>query len=93
MAIQIPPLAFLALRYGAVAVAGFAAARYAKPGRFSDAVEGEMDSAPDGFDVRKAPGQLSMAGKFTKTLRAGRFGPGFRVEGTALARLKIRRLS
>lgn len=93
MAIPIPPLAFLALRYGAVAVAGYAAARYAKPGRFSPAVEAEMDAAPDGFQVCKAPGQLAAAAKFTKNWRAGRFGPRFRVDGTALARLRIRRLT
>lgn len=92
MALNIPPMAFIALRYGAVAVAGFAAARYAKPGRFSDAVEAEMDAAPDGFDMRKAPGQLAAAGKFSKIWRAGRVGPRFRVDGTALARLRIRRV-
>lgn len=93
MAVQIPPLAFIALRYGAVAVAGYAAARYSKPGRFSPAVEAEMDAAPDGFDLRRASGQLAAAAKFTKDLRAGRYGPRFRVDGTALARLRIRRLT
>lgn len=93
MAIQIPPLAFIALRYGAVAVAGFAASRYAQRGRLSPAVEAEMDAAPDGVQVCKSPGQLAAAGKFTKDWRAGRFGPRFRMDGTALARLRIRRLT
>lgn len=93
MAIPIPPLAFIVLRYGAVAVAGFAAAKYAPRGRLSPAVEAEMNAAPDGVQMCKAPGQLAMAGKFTKVLRAGRFGPKFRMDGTALARLRIRRLT
>lgn len=92
MALNIPPMAFFVLRYGAVAVAGFAAARLAPRGTLSPAVEAEMDAAPDGMQVRKAPGQLAAAGKITKTLRVGRFGPGFRMDGTALARLKIRRV-
>lgn len=93
MALNIPPMAFIALRYGAVVVAGFAAARYAPRGRLSPAVEAEMDAAPDGFQMCKAPGQLAAAGKITKYWRAGRFGPRFRLDGTALARLRIRRIA
>ncbi|OAN79052.1 hypothetical protein A8B78_01470 [Jannaschia sp. EhC01] len=93
MALNIPPMAFIVLRYGAVALAGFAAARYAPRGTLSPAVEAEMDAAPDGVQVCRAPGQLAASGKITKTLRAGRFGPRFRMDGTALARLRIRRLT
>ena len=93
MAIQIPPLAFFVLRYGAVAVAGFAAARFAPRGRLSPAVEAEMDAAPDGLQLCKAPGQLAASGKITKNWRVGRFGPLFRIDGTALARLRIWRLT
>ncbi|ABD53238.1 hypothetical protein [Jannaschia sp. CCS1] len=93
MALNIPPMAFIVLRYGAVAVAGFAAARFAPRGTLSPAVEAEMDATPDGMQMCKAPGQLAAAGKITKTLRVGRLGPMFRVDGTALARLKIRRLT
>ena len=93
MALQIPPLAFVALRYGAVAVAGFTAARYAPRGRFSSAVETEMDAAPDGVMMCKAPGQLAASGKITKNWRIGRFGPRFRMDGTVLARLRVRRMT
>ncbi|GAB5447086.1 hypothetical protein [Gymnodinialimonas sp.] len=93
MALNIPPMAFVVLRYGAVAVAGFAAARWAPRGSFSPAVEAEMNAAPDGVQLCKAPGQLAASGKITKTLRLGRIGPKFRVDGTALARLRLRRLT
>lgn len=93
MALNIPPMAFIALRYGVVAVAGFAAARMARPGRFTPEVEAQMDAAPDGLRFRKAPGQLAASGKITKYWRAGRLGPRFRLDGTALARLRIRRLT
>lgn len=92
MALNIPPMAFIALRYGAFAAAGFAAARFAPRGRLSPAVEAEMNAAPEGVQMCKAPGQLAVAAKITRTLRVGRFGPRFRVDGTALARLRIRRL-
>ena len=93
MAIQFPPLAFVALRYGSVAVAGFAAARFAPRGRFPRAVETEMDAAPTGFRLRKARGQFSGSARITRNWRIGRLGPRFRIDGTALARLKIRRLT
>jgi hypothetical protein len=93
MALNIPPIAFLALRYGAVAVAGFTAARLARRGRLSPAVEAEMDAAPDGVQLCKSPGQLAAAGKMTRTLQAGPFGPKFRIDGTALGRLRIKRLT
>ncbi|WP_224816753.1 hypothetical protein [Hasllibacter sp. MH4015] len=93
MALQIPPMAFLALKYGAVAAAGFTAARLAPRGRFPQAVEAEMDATPNGLRFRKAHGQLSAAGRITRDWRAGRFGPKFRIDGTALARLRIRRLT
>lgn len=93
MALQIPPLAFLVLRYGAMAAAGFAAARFAPRGRLSPAVEAEMNAAPDGVQICKAPGQLAASAKITRNWRAGRLGPRFRIDGTALARLRIRRLT
>ena len=93
MALNIPPMAFVVLRYGAVAVAGFAAARYAPRGKFSPAVEAEMNAAPDGVQMCRAPGQLAASGKITRTLRLGRFGPKFRLDGTALARVRMRRLT
>lgn len=91
MALNIPPMAFIVLRYGAVAVAAFTAARLAPRGTLSPAVEAEMNAAPDGLQMCRAPGQVAAAGKITKTLRTGRLGPRFRIDGTVLARLRIRR--
>lgn len=93
MALQLPPLAFIALRYGAVALISYAAARRAPLGRLSPAVEAEMDAAPAGLQMRKDAGQISGSARFVRDWRAGRFGPRFRVDGTALARLRIRRVA
>lgn len=93
MALHIPPLAFLALRYGVVAIAGFTAARMAPRGRFTPEVAAQMDAAPEGLRLRREGGELSGSAKLTRVWRAGRGGPRFRVDGTALARLRIRRLT
>jgi len=92
MALPVAPLAFIALRSGLVAVAGYTAARLAPRGRFTPEVRAQMDAAPEGLRLRKDKGELSASAKIARGLRAGRFGPRLRVEGTALARLRIRRV-
>ncbi len=93
MAIQMTPLAAIALRYGVTAAAGFIAARFIPRGRFPQPVEAQMDAAPQGIRLRKSRGQISGSARLTQTKRLGRFGPRFRIDGTALARLRIRRLT
>lgn len=99
MAVTIPPLAFLALRYGAVALAGYVAARHAPRGRFSRAVEAEMDAAPPGVHLARDESpdgrqrQVAGSARLIRTFGTGRLGPRFRIDATALARLKIRRLA
>ena len=93
MAIQMTPLAVFALRYGAVAVAGFAAGKYLKRGRFPRAVEHELNVAPEGIRLRRDKGQISGSAKVTRLARIGRFGPKFRVDAAALGRIRIRRLA
>ncbi len=93
MALQLTPFAAIALRYGAVATAGFVAARLIPRGRFPNVVEAQMDRAPKGLRLRRAHGQISGSARITRHTRLWRFGPRFRIDGTALARLKIRRLT
>lgn len=93
MAIPLTPLAALALRYGTAMAIGYAAARAIPRGRFPRAVERQMDHAPRGLRLRKARGQITGSGRFTHITRLGRIGPRFQIDGTALARLKVRRLT
>ncbi|MEJ6391191.1 hypothetical protein [Gymnodinialimonas ulvae] len=93
MPLQLTPLAAMALRYGAVAAIGFAAARFAPRGDFPQAIETQMDKVPDGVQLRRAPGQINASARAARTARLGRFGPRFRIDATALARLRIRRSS
>lgn len=93
MPLQLTPLAAMALRYGAVAAAGYVAARFLPRGRFPQVVETQMDRVPQGVDLRREPGQINASARMTRDAGLGRFGPKFRIDGTALARLRIRRLS
>lgn len=93
MAIQFTPLAAMAAKYGAAALVGFTAARFAPRGRLPRAVEVEMDAAPRGLRLRKARGQFSGSAKWVRDFRPGPLGPRFRFDGTALMRLKVRRLT
>ncbi|MEJ6393457.1 hypothetical protein V8J82_09335 [Gymnodinialimonas sp. 2305UL16-5] len=93
MAIPLTPLAGLALRYGMVAAAGYVAARMIPRGRLPREVEQRMDSAPRGLRLRRARGQVSGSARMVRDWRLGQLGPKFRIDGTALARIKIRRLT
>lgn len=93
MPLQLTPFAAMALRYGAVAAAGFVAARCLPRGRFPSAVEAQMDRTPDGVHLRRAPGQVNLSARVARTTRLGRLGPRFRIDATALGRLRIRRLT
>jgi len=89
------PLAWTALRVGAVA----AMALYAARGR-SQPKQAEqelvLDDLPDGLSARphRAEDESAMhgAGRFRRTIRLGRSGPGFEVDAAALARLRLRRV-
>lgn len=93
MAFPLTPLAVVALRYGAVAAAGYAAARFLPRGRFPRPVERRMDIAPQGFSARQSPGQISATARLSRIIGLARIGPRFQIDATALARLKVRRLT
>jgi len=91
MAIPIPPLAAIALRYAAVAGAAYVAARRMERARLSQAVEDEMDATPDGIQVRRAEDQVNATARTQRIVRLGRVGPGVRIDATLLARLRMER--
>lgn len=93
MPLQLTPFAAMALRYGAVAAVGFVAARFAPRGDFPHAVQEQMANATEGLHLRRAPGQLNATAHAARSVRLGRFGPRFRIDATALARLRIRRMT
>ncbi len=92
MAIPIAPIAGVALRYGAIAVATYAATRAMTPGRLDQSVEDAMDDTPEGLTFRKSDGQANGTARWSRTIRLGRTGPGVELDVTGFARVKVRRV-
>lgn len=89
MAVQFAPIASLALRYGVVALATYAATRRLSPGRLSQPVEDEMDATPEGLHLCRGDGQINAAGRWARVVRLGRTGPGLHVDAALLGRLRV----
>lgn len=92
MAIPMAPIAGLALRYGAVALAAYAAARAMAPGRLDQGVEDAMDDTPEGVSFRKDRGQANGTARWVRSVRLGTAGPGVRIDATGFVRVKLSRL-
>ncbi len=92
MAIQLAPIAGIALRYGAVALATYAATRAITPGRLDQNVEDAMDETPEGMTLRREKGQTNATGRWTRSVRVGATGPGVKIDATGFARIKVTRL-
>ncbi len=94
MALPIAPIAGLALRYGAVALAGYALSRRIERGRTDQRAEDALDDVPEGLTAHRAADreQFNAAGRFRRIVRLGIDGPGFEVEAVALGRLRFRRV-
>lgn len=91
MPIPLAPVAGLALRYGAVALAAYAATRVVELGRHSQPVEDEFDTMPEGVSLRRDAGQMNGAGRIRRTVRVGRHGPGVEIDASLLGRIRVRR--
>lgn len=92
MALPLAPIAGLALRYGAVAVAVYALSRHTSGGRYDQRAEDAMDDTAEGLRVRRDRGQVNTAGRMRRTIRLGASGPGIEIDATALTRIRLRRI-
>lgn len=94
--LAISPLAWTALRLGAVA----AMALYASRSRDSHAKDAQheqvLDDLPEGVSARphSAGDENAMhgSGRYRRSLRLGRTGLGFEIDAAALGRLRLRRI-
>lgn len=89
------PLAWTALRLGAVAAVALYAAR--KGSQPKDAArESVLDELPDGVSAMphraEDEGAMHGTGRFRRTFRFGPGGPGVEIDAAALARLRLRRI-
>jgi hypothetical protein len=93
--LALSPLAWTALRLGAVAaVAIYAARRGPQP---KDAAhEAVLDDLPEGVaaapHAAEAERAMHGSGRFRRTIRLGPGGPGFEIDAAALGRLRLRRV-
>ena len=90
--VALAPIASLALRYGAVALAGYALARQIDPGRRCQQAEDAHDRLDEGVTLRHEPGQANTTARFRRVLRLGEAGPGLEIDASALGRLRIKRV-
>lgn len=91
MALPLAPIAGVALRYGAVALATYAIAAYAGPGRRDQRAEDALDDLDEGVTLRRDGGQVNGTGRFRRTIRLGTGGPGIEIDASALGRIRMRR--
>lgn len=92
MALPLAPIAGVALRYGAVALAAYALSRTAERAHRDQRAEDAMDDLPEGLRFRKDAEQVNGAGRFVRTVRIGTSGPGIEIDASALTRIRLRRV-
>ncbi|WP_456391281.1 hypothetical protein [Profundibacter sp.] len=92
MPLPLAPIATVALRYGAVALASYAVTRKISRGRRDQRAEDALDDLEDGLSLRREDGQASSTARFRRKIRLGNDGPGVEIDITALGRIKIRKL-
>lgn len=93
MPLPIAPIAGIALRYGAVALAGYALSRQVTRGRVDQRGEDALDDVPEGLTAHRPQDrdQVNASGRFRRIIRLGQSGPGLEIDATALGRIRFRR--
>ena len=92
MALPLAPIAGIALRYGAVALATYAVTRDMRIGRRDQRAEDALDDTPEGITIRRDAKQANGTARFRRVIRMGTNGPGVEVDATALGRIRLRRI-
>lgn len=92
MPLPVAPIAGFAIRYGAVAIATYAATRAIPKLRRDQHIEDQLDKVEEGIELRRDPEQINATGRFCRTIRLGHNGPGLQVDATALTRIKFKRV-
>lgn len=94
MALPLAPIAVVAAKYGAVALAGYALARQVQVGRTDQRAEDALDALDEGVSAHRPRDrdQINGAARFRRVIRLGTSGPGVEIDATALGRIRMRRL-
>ena len=92
MPLPLAPIAGIALRYGAVAIATYAVARRIERGHFDQRAEDAMDDVNEGLSVRKDREQINGTVRYRRVIRLGKQGPGVEFDVTTLGRIRFRKV-
>lgn len=94
MALPLAPIAVMAAKYGAVALAGYALSRQLQTGRTDQRVEDVLDDLDEGVSAHRPRDrdQLNGALRLRRVVRLGTHGPGIEIDASALGRLRMRRV-
>ena len=94
MALPLAPIAGVALRYGAVAVAAYVLTRQVGRGRVDQRAEDALDELPEGVTAHRPHDrdQVNGGARIRRTIRLGPTGPGVEVDLSAFGRLRFRRV-
>lgn len=92
MAIPVLPIAGFALKYGSVALLGYAIARATSWGRLDQRAEDVMDITPEGLTLRTEHEQLNATWRWRRAFLMNS-GKGAAIDATLLGRVRVRRLT
>ncbi|MFA7434245.1 MAG: hypothetical protein WCZ72_11120 [Gemmobacter sp.] len=96
MPLPLAPLAGVAVKYGAVALAAWAAGeglrRALRPGRIDQRAEDALDDTDEGIALHRPRDrdQANASARMCRTLRLG--NRAWRIDAAALARIRIRKV-
>ncbi len=92
MPLPLAPIAGIAIRYGAIAVAAYGLRRALRKGRTDQRAEDALDDMDEGLAVHspKDRSQTNAAGRFRRVIRWGE--NKVEIDAAALARFRIRRI-
>lgn len=92
MPLPLVPVAAVALRYGAVALATYALARSIQPGRRDQRSEDALDELAEGLTVRRDPEQVNTTARIRRAIRLNRSGKGVEIDAAVLTRFRLKRI-
>lgn len=94
MALPLAPIAGVALRYGAVALAAYVMTRQVGRSRTDQRAEDAMDELPEGLHAHRPHDrdQVNGAARFRRVIRVGQHGPGVEIDASMLGRIRFRRV-
>lgn len=94
MPVPLAPIAAIAARYGAIALAGYVLARQVERGRVDQRAEDALDDLAEGVSAqhRRDRQQWNMAGRIRRVVRLGERGPGVEIDASLLGRIRFRRV-